>query len=251
MCGLPRLHWNDEPSGLYSCEWSRAVFAVRDAARSGEGRRLTPAGLALLNLCALLSAGRATFRLVIRTAGASPQEIPADVAARWPEVLAIDFGSGTRDERLVELAGVERLEFWANFNSLGGERFFSVPVDRLVSIASVQVSAQIEAPTANDRSRHRFAGRDADLEAECRGEVEAEDLDDWAKLQETRAVLPFRRRAAAIPRSVAVDEHFVSPEEARLFEESLRESLRKLVEDDDKAPKPANEAPPKEEPVAA
>lgn len=159
---------------------------------------MTPAGLALLNLCALLSAGRATFRLVIRTAGAAPQEIPTDVAASWPEVMAIDFGSGTREERLVELAGVEHLEFWANFHALGGERFFSVPVDRLVSIASVQVSAQIEAPTANDRSRHRFAGRDADLEAECRGEVEAEDLDDWAKLQEHRSVLPFRRRAVAV-----------------------------------------------------
>ena len=30
--------WNDEPSGLYSCEWSRAVFAVYDAMRAREVR---------------------------------------------------------------------------------------------------------------------------------------------------------------------------------------------------------------------
>lgn len=30
--------WNDDPSGLYSSEWSRAVFAVYDAMRAREVR---------------------------------------------------------------------------------------------------------------------------------------------------------------------------------------------------------------------
>lgn len=64
-------------------------------------------------------------------------EVPPDVRRAFPgPTLTIRFCPGDfRDAEVLEVDGVERLEFWAPFYStLRGERFFSLPVERVLAL---------------------------------------------------------------------------------------------------------------------
>ena len=73
------------------------------------------------------------------------------IAAFPGDTLTIRFDvHGTRDAEVVDRDGIECIELWAAFYStLGGERFLSIPVDRLVGLADVR-NTPTPAPAATD-----------------------------------------------------------------------------------------------------
>jgi hypothetical protein len=91
-----------------------------------------------------LLASNAEFLAAFQVSG-DDEEIPADVRAAFPGAtltLRFDF-NGVRDTAVVARDGAERFEFWAAFyRVLGGERFFSIPVERLMGIADVRLPGQ-------------------------------------------------------------------------------------------------------------
>jgi hypothetical protein len=98
-----------------------------------------------------LLASNAEFLAAFEVSG-DDEEIPADVRAAFPGAtltLRFDF-NGVRDTAVVTRDGAERFEFWAAFyRVLGGERFFSVPVERLVGIADVRLPGRPETSAAS------------------------------------------------------------------------------------------------------
>ena len=103
----------------------------------------------------LLSAGAefvATFQVTEAGGKAElgSEAIPLDVRGAFPgDTLTIRFDvHGTRDAEVVDRDGIECIELWAAFYStLGGERFLSIPVDRLVGLADVRNTPAPAPPT--------------------------------------------------------------------------------------------------------
>lgn len=93
---------------------------------------LETAGQLLRELLASETEFQASFQVI-----GDDAEVPADVRRAFPgPTLTIRFAYGDfRDAEVLEVDGVLRLEFWAPFYStLRGERFFSLPVERVLAL---------------------------------------------------------------------------------------------------------------------
>ena len=113
--------------------------------------------IAASDLLKQLLAEGAEFVAILEVTG-DDREIPPDGRRAFPgDTLTLRFDStSVRDAEVIEHEGVEYLEFWAAFYStLRGERFFTLPVDRLVGIADVRnipASAALSTRAESDSS---------------------------------------------------------------------------------------------------